>query len=421
LSPDHPVRLGTLVDRADLQASGFAPGPIRIPVRTAPDIYTWRSGGIPVDISFRAPVGPIVDVATSRLDVSLSDTYLRSFPLGQEHWWPIEWILSQWGLQTASRTGRVVLPPYLMLGQEELQLSFDMRPLSRGECVAVPGDIKASIDPDSTIDISHVYRFARMPNLGLFASAGFPFTRLADLSGTAAVLPDHPTTVEAGAFLNLVGRLSAITGVPATGLQIISSSALQTVAGRDLLVVGALGRVPAFQTLLRDGPLQVSGNRLMLTLPGPLQDVRALLFDAPSGGERTRASLALDDSGDGMGVLLGLESTLTSGRSVVAVTGMTPSAVAASVAGLRDHDTSARIQGDVTLLQGDQVSAFRTSSGYDVGSLPLWLWAQHWFGDRPLRVAALLVTCACLTGIPLFWILRRRAAVRLRARTPKTL
>ena len=58
----------------------------------------------------------------------------------------------------------------------ELQMRFDMQPLSRGECVAVPGDIRASIDPNSTVDISHARRYARMPNLGYFASAGFPFT-----------------------------------------------------------------------------------------------------------------------------------------------------------------------------------------------------------------------------------------------------
>ena len=421
LSPDHPVRFGTLVDRGDLQASGYAPGPIRIPIRTAPDIYTWRNGGVPVDFGFRAPPGPVLDVATSRLDVSLSGTYLRSIPLGQAHWWPVEWALHQIGVQSATQSGSATLPPYLLLGRDELQLNFDMRPMSHGECSGVPGDIKATIDPDSTIDISRVSRYARMPNLGFFASAGFPFTRQADLSGTAAVLPDHPTTVEAGAFLTLVGHLAAITGLPATGLEIVSSAALQTVAGRDLLVVGALGRVPAFQTLLRDSALQVTGNRLLLTLPDRLQDVRAVLFDAPTGAERTRASLALGDAGEGMGVLLGLESPLTAGRSVVAVTGMTPAAVSESVAALRDHDGSAAIQGDVALVQGTQVSAFRTTPGYDLGSLPPWLWVQRWLGDHPFRVAVLLVAAACLAGMPLFWLLRRRAALRLRARTPKTL
>jgi cellulose synthase (UDP-forming) len=419
LAPDHPVRIGTLVDRTELQSSGFSPGPIRVPFRTAPDIYTWRNGGLPVDLAFRAPPGPIVDLATSRVDVSVSDTYLRSFPLGQDHWPWVAWTLRQAGLNSDLQHGSANIPTYLVLGHEELQLRFDMRPLSHGECAAVPGDIHASVDPDSTVDISGASRYARMPNLGFFASAGFPFTRLADLSGTAAVLPEHPTTVEATAFLNLVGILAATTGVPATGLQVVGPAGLTNAASRDLLVIGAIDRQPAFRTLLRDSAVKVTDNRLTLDLPGPLQDVRAWMFDAPGRAERTRASVALDGSGEGMGILLGLESPLTPGRSVVAVTGMTPASVGAVIAAMRDHDQSPRIQGDVTLIQGTQVAAFRTEDGYDLGSLPPWLWAQRWLGDRPVRAGVLLVACGFLAGLPLFWMVRRRAAIRLRARTPK--
>jgi hypothetical protein len=103
------------------------------------------------------------------------------------------------------------------------------------------------------------------------------------------------------------------------------------------------------------------------------------------------------------------------------VTGMTPAAVAAAVAALRDRDQSGLIRGDVTLIQAGQVQAFRASDGYDVGRLPIWLWAQRWLGNNPIRTGLLLVVCALLAAFPLFWMLRRRAAIRLRARTPKPL
>jgi cellulose synthase (UDP-forming) len=419
LSPDHPVRFGTLIDQGALEAHGYAPGPIRIPLRTAPDLYTWRNGGLPVDLRFRAPPGPIVDLATSRLDALVSGTYLRSFPLGQQHSWLVERFLRWLGLHRDTLQGRTAIPPYLLLGRDELQLNFDMRPLSHGQCAGVPGDIRANIDPNSTVDISSASRYARMPNLGFFASAGFPFTRLADLSGATAVLPERPTTVEVTAFLDLIGILAAITGTPATGLMVVSPDQLDSAADRDLLVIGALDRQPAFTTLLRDSPVQVAGKRLTLELPGPLQEIRTVFFDAPSQDELGRASLALDGAGEGMGMLLGLESTLTSGRSVVAVTGMTTEAVAAAVAALHSRGQSGLIRGDVALIQAGQVTAFRTSDGYDVGHLPFWLWAQRWLGYNPIRTGLLLIICAVLAAIPMFWMLRRRAAVRLRARTPK--
>jgi cellulose synthase (UDP-forming) len=419
LSPDQPVRLGTLVDQGALEAHGYAPGPIRIPLRTAPDLYTWRNGGLPVDLRFRAPPGPIVDLATSRLDALVSGTYLRSFPLGHEHSWLVEQLVRWLGLQQNTLQGRTAIPPYLLLGRQELQLNFDMRPLSHGQCAGVPGDIRSNIDPNSTIDISNASRYARMPNLGFFASAGFPFTRLADLSGTAAILPEHPTTAEATAFLNVISMLAAITGTPATGLMVVSPYLLESAGDRDLLVIGALDRQPAFSTLLRDSAVQVTGKRLTLALPGPLQDVRTVFFDAPSRDELGRASLALDGVDEGMGLLLGLESALTSGRSMVAVTGMTPEAVVAAAAALRNPGQSALIRGDVALTQAGRVTAFSTAEGYDVGHLPIWLWAQRWLGYNPIRTGLLLIICALLAAFPIFWILRRRAAIRLRARTPR--
>jgi cellulose synthase (UDP-forming) len=418
-----PVRFGSLVDRSDLQSNGFAPGPVRIPIRTAPDLFTWRNSGLPVQIRYRAPPAPIADTSVSRLDVSLSDTYLRSFPLTSgERWWPIAWAMQKLapviGTPSDVQTGKVSLPPYLLFGRDELQLRFDMRPLSRGECTGVPGDIRASIDPDSTVDISQAYHFVHMPNVGLFASAGYPFTRMADLGGTAAVLPDRPNTIEVGAFLDTIGYLANIVGLPSTGLAVVSPGGLAGVSARDLLVFGVLGRQPALQTLLRDGAVQVTGGRLSAALPDSLQDVRALmLVNEPDKAERSRVVVELNASGDGMGAVIGVQSPLQSGRSVVVITGVTPAAMTDMVAALRDPEQSGKVQGDISILNGGRISAFRAANTYEVGDLPLWLRAQLLFGGRPERAALLLLGTVCLIGIPIAWMLRRRAAIRLRARS----
>jgi len=98
---------------------------------------------------------------------------------------------------------------------------------------------------------------------------------------------------------------------------------------------------------------------------------------------------------------------------------MTPAAVAGAVAMLNDPEGTARIQGDITLIEGMQTSSFRTATHYVVGDLPLWLWPQRWLANRPERAVALVIGCAGLVSLPLFWMVRRRAAVRLRSRTPK--
>ena len=81
ISTDRPVQFGELVDASVLQGTGYVPGTFHVPFRTAPDLYTWRRRPFQADISFRAPPGPVVDVAASRLDVSINSIFLQSFSL----------------------------------------------------------------------------------------------------------------------------------------------------------------------------------------------------------------------------------------------------------------------------------------------------------------------------------------------------
>ncbi|MBX9752314.1 MAG: UDP-forming cellulose synthase catalytic subunit [Roseococcus sp.] len=420
---DQPVPFGSLIGREELQSQGYSPGPVRIPVRTAPDLTTWRNRGFPVNIEYRSPQGPVIDVATSRLDAAFSGAYLRSFRLADPEWIPplsaaFDWVAEQLGFSAETRSGRVMIPHYLVLGRDELQLRFDMRPMARGDCVAVPADVRAAIDPGSTVDLRRGHRHARMPNLGFFASSGFPFTRMADLSGTAVVVPERANPLELTAFLDVVGQLAATVGLPATGIQVVTPGGLPSAAQRDLLVVGTLGRQPALATLFRDSPLRLEGDRLTLAAPDAFQDVRSVFLDAPSRAERGRATAVLNEaSGEGMAALIGGPSPLQSGRSVVAITGVTPAAITQMVAALTDPALAPRIQGDFTLLAGGRLESFRTATPYSVGSLPWWLWPQVWLAERAERMLLLMLGSAALIGLSFFWILRRRALSRLRART----
>ncbi|WP_165943507.1 UDP-forming cellulose synthase catalytic subunit [Roseicella aquatilis] len=414
---DRAIRFGELVDPSELQAYGYMPGTISVPFRTAPDLYTWRNRPLRTEIHYRAPPGPVTDTSVSRLDVSVNDLYLRSLPLQPtEPGWPLSWLARQFA-PGDRRTGTAGVPPWIVFGQNELQLRFDMKPLSRGDCVAVPGDIRASIDPDSTIDISGAHRFAVLPNLAAFAGAGFPFTKLADLSGTAAVLPDRPDARELSAFLGLVGRLSAGVGYPAVGLQVVRPQALPQVAGLDLIVVGALGRQPALQQLLQHGPVTLEGNRLSVALPDALGDFRHLFGGGDRRGMTERASAQLLSPGEGLGALIGFESPLTSGRSVVVLSGSTPAALEQMVQALRDPEQLPRVQGDLVLLSGGKVEGYALGHHYTLGSLPFWLWPQYYLGESPIGLLGLLALASLLLAAPLYWVMRKRAVRRLRERT----
>ncbi len=417
LPTDRPAQLGELVDRADLQVSGYAPGPITVPLRTAPDLTTWRRHGFPVELTFRSPPGPVTDVERSRLDVLVSGSFLRSIPLREQESWPWAWLLRQVGIEPGPRTGSASVPPWLVTGRNDLEMVFDMRPLHRGDCVSIPAQVTAAIDPTSTIDISRAHRFATLPNLAFFASAGFPYTRMADLSETAIVMPDRAGPIEVSAFLGLVGGLSAIVGVPATGLAVVRPAQLQQVADRDLIVIGTLGRQPALGTLLREAPLRIDdAGRLAMTLPEPLAGFQRVVRGGPAPEERVRAAAMLAAPADRLGFVAAAQSPLRDGRSVLAIGAPTPAGIEAMAEALRDPGTIPRIQGDLVLLSADGIEAFRTSPTYTVGNLPFWLWPNHYLGSQPWTVLFLLVGASVLIGLPVMTSLRRRAVRRLRGR-----
>ncbi|MCR0982515.1 UDP-forming cellulose synthase catalytic subunit [Roseomonas populi] len=417
---DRPVRFGELVDPAELQSYGYAPGPVSIPFRTAPDLYTFRDRNLPVDVRFRAPPGPILDLAVSRLDAALNDVYLKSFPLREgDPGWPWNWVYRTVGSTGSERAeGSFGLPPYLVFGLNELQFRFDLRPLHRGDCVSVPGDIRSSIDADSTIDLSAAYRFTELPNLAYFVGSGFPYTKMADLSTTAVVLPDRASALEVSSALNLVGRIAAIVGYPATRIDVARPGGLDAVKDRDLIVIGPLNRQPALAQLLRDGPITVDGNRVTVALPDALEGFRNIFISDDRRLERERLTATLGgQGGEGSGLLIGFQSPLNGDRSVVALTGSSPQGMEAMLGALRDPDQQPRIQGDVSTISNGRVESFKVSRNYGVGSLPITLLPQRYLTTRPDLMLGLLVVAALIIAIPLYWTLRRRAVRRLRIRT----
>ena len=414
LPSNRPVKFGELVDASELQGTGFVPGTMRVPFRTAPDLYTWRDRAFPMQIRYRAPPGPIEDLAVSRLDVGINDFYLASLPLAGEPSRAASWFSRLFDFGARMPAAQVDVPVYQVFGQNDLQFFFDTRPLHRGDCVAIPQDVRMAVDPDSTIDISRAYRFTELPNLSYFISAGFPFTRLADLSETAVVMPDRPSPVEVGAYLDLMGQIGSLTGYPVTRLAVVRPNGLQSVANRDLLLIGTIARLGSAADLLKKSPYRVNANRLTVDLNGGLDSVRRLFGDR-NAGDRQRAGTALAASvSSGTSALIGAQSPLQNGRSVVALLGGSPQAVETLVTTFHDPDQTPLIQGDLSLLAGNRITSYRVGSQYAVGSLPFWLYPSFLLRDQPLGIAAVMVVGCILVAVFYFFALRRRAAIRAR-------
>jgi cellulose synthase (UDP-forming) len=412
---DQPVRLGALTDARNLDGAGYD-NLIQVAFRTAPDLYTWRERGFPLRIAFRAPPGPIEDLAVSRLDVGINGLYLQSIPLAdhiRNAWWR-DWI------PVIGATGpfhTVYIPPYDVFGNNALQFFFDTRPLNAGACKAVPSDPTMGIDPNTTISLARGYHFAQMPNLALFVSAGFPFSRMADLSNTTVVLPDTPDTGEISAFLGMMGRFGFLTGYPVLQVAVARPEEEATLEKGDILVIGTFDHLGSLTDILRNVPIAIGQGQISLKLgERPLGSIFQL-FNASREEDQRRAIAGLAAAVDqNTAIIASGRSPWVSQATVVALLAGTPQGLGNILSTFRDPTMNPLIQGDFSILSGGQVSSYRIGSAYTVGWIPLWIWPSYLLQDQPFTIVVVMILGCIILTLALHLTLRRRAMTRLRVR-----
>ncbi len=407
ISATRPVRLGELVDAADLQTSGVG-GILKIPFRTAPDLTTWRDRPFELRLRYHAPAEAMRDPRPSRIEVGVNGQLLDSLSLssGPAGGGWLSHLLPSAAAAAPVAIARVRVPTADLLGSNELQFAVEARPVAANVCGQAAHDVHLTIDPDSTIDLSRGYRFTELPNLGFFAGSGFPFTRLADLAETAVVLPDHPAAGEVGAFLGLMGRFGEQTGAPVLRVSVARPEEVAGLGGRDLLLVGSPTDLGPALDLLQRAPVAIADGAVRLKAADMLGRLRRL-FDGQSADARSRAAVAL--AADPSALLIGAQNPRAPGRSVVAMLATTPDGLAALEPALREATQSGSIDGDLAILSGSQLAAFHLGSSYTVGHLPPWLWPAWYLGDRPMPLLLLLLLGCGVLGSACYWTLRRRA------------
>ncbi len=117
----------------------------------------------------------------------------------------------------------------------------------------------ASISKGSYLDMGGAAHYTTLPNLLLFANAGFPFTRFADLGQTAVLLPSSPTLDEMTLYLDLMGYFGAQTGYPALRIQVAHAGDEADTSAKDLLVLGTFTDLAATQNVAANLPFRFDG------------------------------------------------------------------------------------------------------------------------------------------------------------------
>ena len=422
LPSDRSIRFGELTAPDVLGVAGMSPDLIRVGFQLPPDLFGWRSKGIPIDLKYRYSPRPAAD--KSSLNINVNQRFLRSVPLHSPSG-------DGWGSQLARAVPdsvakklpdideavaneRLFVPLFMLPAQNELQLHYFYEKPKLNTCqTAALDNVRGSVDPDSTLDISGFPHYLAMPDLAAFGNSGFPFTRMADLSETAVVLPDAPAAADVDTYLALMGRMGAATGYPAHAATLTRAATIDQFAHKDLLIIGSGPSQPLLDKWAAYMPVTLQGAAKKVTLSDAVYRMAAGNLDRRAGIKPADSMVEFEGNGSD-GMIVGFESPLAKNRSVVVVYSNQPDSASHVVDVLLDAEMLKHVQGSATLVRGSRVESLVAEQGYYVGELPL-ITRLHWFFSRhPMLMAlATMAGMALLAGV-LFGLLRDRARRRLR-------
>lgn len=389
---NRPVRLGELGDGGAINGRRLVDSP-RVSFRTAPDLFFGALSGGKMYLHIRRADDSWIDPGNSRVFVDLNQRTVGEIPL--EPKLKVLSRLKEWLLpgNAEDRVSQVLLPAFQLQSQNHLDFLFELRAKANTDCEMLDWSERTGIDPDSTIDLSPVAHFAAFPNLALFANAGFPFTRYADLATTAFVMPQASSAEEVQSFLNLLGMMADATGVPPTRYKVVDATQVESVADRDLIVIGLNSTQPLLKrwesfNSVHITPTSVTAAPGLSFLQRQFQptDPRAPYYRG-AAPELAKANL-----GKPYAFLSSFWSPLDADRLVVMVGGTQPAALVDMSNHLGDPEMVAKVQGDFYYLTGSKGEFYTSGIRKFVGGLPIW-WRIQWLAGSFELATFICVVC----------------------------
>ncbi len=399
---DQKIALWDYASSDQLQGDGTSP--LNVYFRIPPDIYYDDRPNAVLHLVYRynsIPIGPI-----SSMQVRVNDAFLGSLPLlpGQE---------ASRKMETEVSVPVVNLRPF----SNSLSFDFTFQLLKKGGCQdTTPINMQGAILGDSYLDLSGYPHFTPLPNLELFANAGYPFTRYADLSGTTVVLPHEPNAQEIETFATLMGHFGRQTGFPALRVTVDGPDALHAGASSDFLIIGTGNDQPAFEKLGGDLPVSLGSGQIQVhdTQGFFVKMLHHAWWKLGTGEHTESGDLTLSGVPDA--VIEGIKSPYEpGGRSIVAIHLRDADAFEPFMDTFLKVQQASDVSGSVAVLHGTQFESFRIGSDvYHVGTVPWWVRLEMWLRQVPWIVAVIVLILALLVAIWTRQWLRGRARARLR-------
>ncbi|WP_374961341.1 cellulose biosynthesis cyclic di-GMP-binding regulatory protein BcsB [Spongiibacter tropicus] len=414
LPTDRPVRFGELVnDPSQLQVSGRTPAPVSLSFQLPPDLFTWRSRGIPVDLQYHYSP-PIEDDNGSQLSMLVNGQFVEAYHLTRS------------GVSGELNSLRVPLlddsllgnsqllriPAFKVGSRNQLLFEFDFAGIANGECKSIPPARRyAVVDADSTLDFTGFPHYIEMPNLRAFSNAAYPFTRMADLSETAVLLPQPQNAQVVETYLQMMGFAGSSAGYPALGVSLLSDWDKSQLQDKDVLLIAAN---PSLDDIADDElPLLIKEANRSLLQP---RSNRRIEF-APEGGSGPDLAKSVSQvqvrANGPFSAMVGMRSPFDRDRSVVSLLASAPGDFADLRDSLADSGKVPFMYGTVVTVRGEQVASFNVGDKYFVGKLRVWDLIWFHFSRHPVILGLISAVICLMLAVVLWRILSGVARRRL--------
>jgi cellulose synthase (UDP-forming) len=410
MSTEHRTTLGDLANGGDLQGDGSVP--IGSYLRLPPDLYYGTTSNLSLHMQYRYNGIPLAN--ESSIQVYMNGSYVSSTPLPHTENASAE-------LATVVPVPRVNMRPF----SNSLMMKFVFQIAKKGKCQdTYPLNLQGAIIKDSYLDIEGMPHWAVLPDLELFANAGYPFTRKADLADTNVVLPENASANEVELYLTLMGHFGAQTGYPVLNVTVVDPKGMKSDRLKDYIVLGTVDDQPVIKDQLNASlPVRLEGSAGL-----KIQDTQGFFAPLQRAWWKVKSSDHINtgtlETEGGMpdAMIEGMEWPSNSGKSVVLIALRNQDVVPSFVNAFLKTSQSGDIQWSVSVLHSDNIRhddkfvSYRIGSDvYHVGNLSPLIQLKLILSEYPWLVPFGVIIFCILMAALIRAMLRRKARARLQA------
>lgn len=396
---DRPTAFAEIQQYSDqLESSGVKPYPVSLTFHMPPDLFLEHTLGIPIHLKYRYSP-PSAGTQASHLSILANHHFIVSYPLFTRQ----KTLLKPNARGMLEEQKDFYLKALDLSANNQLMFDFDYvleigGGTADGQCVTHTMVTNyATVDGNSTLDLSQFHHYIAMPNLKVFMQGGFPFSRLADLSQTTVFMQSPIHINMLSLLLNVAAHIGGQTGYPAFNVAFASQWTDIQNQDKDILWIGSLP-----QNIADAKIRNILINDTQAWIKKPLW--QALLPILPVSPQDALPDIQIMvGSQEPLAALVGMQSPFYAQRSILALLANQPQQYQLINQIFTEKSPFDQIYGSVAVIKPEQiVHSLNVGPQYYVGHLP-WQTRLWYFFDQSPAYSLLALIPAGLFLIWLIW------------------